>query len=349
MKKTIRNAADDYRKYKDRKNNSMTAEEEKMAAAMRRKKRGGGQDGISKIRITGSKAETEQFQRQNKILLSKGLPYYQMIERGIGSKGEVFLWIERTNVMESFITHIELGHTDPNNPLYKELDNIGYEKVSNPNLKLVIFVQRDQRKNTAVNDIKISYDVGEEPRYVTDGYEKISSGVSLQEFDLPDVYMWSHKFDKDDKFEAQNTNATIAELKAVKKMIMKKPGNQDLMNLEKKLIANLDAAYYREKETNVTNPLEYAVELLALSKNDLNKWMKIYAALDKRKEGAIGTDPIFEMIEEPATEFNLRIFHHLDSFNLEGKIEFGDFLRTFAVFCLFGKDEILRCVHDTLV
>lgn len=320
----------------------MDAEEERMAGALRKKNKGNGQLGISKIRITASVAENQQFTRQNKILFEKGLPYYKMIERGIGVSGDVFLWIEQSNVYDSYITHIELGHKDKENPLYKELQNLGYEMITNPNLNLVIFVKRDKKKSTAIDSIRISYDVSEEPRYFIDGYEKVSDGVSLHEFGLPDVYIWTHKFDREDKTEAQNTTATIADLKAARKMVKEKPNDMNVLALEKKLYDRLQAAYFYEQEAIIHNPLEYAIELMALTKSELNSWMKIFSRLDKKKNGKITTDDIFEYLNEPPTDYNVRVFYHFDALNRDGTIEFGDFLRVFGVFCFFGKNEIMR-------
>jgi hypothetical protein len=35
----------------------------------------------------------------------------------------------------------------------------------------------------------------------------------------------------------------------------------------------------------------------------------------------------------------------MDTFNSDGVIEFADFLRSFAIFCMFGKDEVKRYVQ----
>lgn len=342
MKHGIRNAADDYRKMKERRKNGLDAEEERMAHYMRMKKQGGGIEGIRKIKITASAEESAQFQRQNDVLAAKGLPYYRMMERGIGTSGDIFLWFEMTSVTEDFITHIELAHSDPAHPLYKELDRLGYEKVSNPLIKLVIFVKRDRRRGRAVKAIRVSYEASEESRFIVDGYSKISDGVSLLEFGLPDIFLWILLMDKDDKNEAANVNALIGELKNARKMAKTRPDDEQLKKLVAQLESKLDAAYHNEIKAEVSNPLEYAVNLMALSDTELKKWMKLFQGIDRERETKISTDQLFEWLGEPPTKFNMHMIESLDSLGQDHTLEFGDFLRTFAVFCFFGADEILR-------
>jgi hypothetical protein len=342
LKSGVRNAADDYRKMKERRKNGLDAEEERMAHYMRMKKTGGGVEGIRKIKITASTAESEQFQRQNDVLASKGLPYYRMMERGIGTSGDVYLWFEMTANTEDFITHIELAHSDPNHPLYKELDRLGYEKVENPLTRLVIFIKRDRKRSRAVKAIRVSYEQSEESRFMVDGYSKVSDGVSLLEFGLPDIFLWILLMDKDDKNEAANVNALIGELKGARKMAKNRPDDAELKKLVASLEEKLDAAYHNELKAEVSNPLEYAVNLMALSDSELKKWMKIYQGIDRERETKITTDQFFEWLGEPPTKFNMYMIESLDSLGPDHTLEFGDFLRTFAVFCFFGADEILR-------
>ncbi|CAE7401088.1 unnamed protein product, partial [Symbiodinium microadriaticum] len=285
IKGGIRTAADDYRKMKERRKNGLDAEEERMAHYMRIKKgTNGGNDGIRKIKITASVKESEQFQRQNDILASKGFPYYRMMERGIGTSGDVFLWFKMTPNPEDFITHIELAHADRSHPLYKELDRLGYEKIENPLVKLVIFVKRDRRRDKALKAIRVSYEASEESRFMVDGYSKISDGVSLLEFGFPDIFLWSLYMDKDDKNEAANVNALIGELKGARKMLKHRPGDKDIQNLVKMLEEKLDAAYHQEVNAEVSNPLEYAVNLMALSNSEVKQFMKIFQSIDREKE-----------------------------------------------------------------
>jgi hypothetical protein len=342
IKNGIRQAADDYRKMKERRQNGMTAEEERMAGYLRKKNATGTVEAIRKIRLTGTREETEQFQRQNDILFQKGLPYYRMMERGIGSQGDVFLWFEMTKLPDEMITHLELSHSDPQNPLHKRLETFGYEKVSNPAVRLELYVKRDKRKDHAINAMRVSYEQSEEARFTIDHYQRVDDGISLSEFGLPDVYLWTHRAEKGEKTEAANTNALLGELKNTRKMLKDRPNDTKLKELTQKLEKQVDAAMHNEIAAHVTDPLTYAVEILALGEKDLKKFMKIFQKIDAKKATKVTTDDLFEYLGLPPTEFNLYMIHSLESLGSDGLLEFGDFMRTFAIFCLFGQDDILR-------
>lgn len=345
MKKTIRKTGDEYRKFKNRRAQNMDAEEERMATYIRLKTKTSDLEAIRQIKITGNVLETEQFQRQNNILAEKGLPFYKKINRGIGNQGDVFIWTEMTTSSADFVTHIDIGHSDPNHPLYKRLDTMGWEEISNPNVKMVLWIKRDQKKNTAINSLKVSYESGEETRLLVDQYLRVGTGeISLDNFDLPDIYLWYHKVDKDDKNATINTNAIIGELQSVRNMLKERPDDQELIILEKKLIEKLSAAHANEIENQGTHPITHAVDLLALTDSQLHSWMKIYAKVDTDKSGAVEFDELCEFLGEPPTKFIRYIFEEMDTFNSDGVIEFSDFLRSFAIFCMFGKDEVLRYV-----
>ena len=343
MKKTIRNTADEYRRFKNRRAQNMDAEEERMASYIRLKTKTSDLEAIRQIKITGSVLETEQFQRQNNILADKGLPFYKKINRGIGNQGDVFIWTEMTTSSADFVTHIDIGHSDPNHPLYKRLDALGWEEISNPNVKMVLWIKRDKKKNTAINSIKVSYESGEETRLLVDQYLRVGAGeISLDTFDLPDIYLWYHKVDKDDNLAAINTNAIIGELHSVRKMLKERPDDQELIILEKKLVEKLSSAHDAEVENQGTHPITHAVDLLALTDSQLHYWMKIYAKVDTDKSGAVEFDELCDFLGQAPTKFVRYVFEEMDTFNSEGVIEFSDFLRSFAIFCMFGKDEILR-------
>jgi len=109
LKSTLRNTADDCRRYKVKREQNLDAEEEKMATYIRLKTKVTGLEAIRKIKITGTQAETQQFQKQNDILAEKGLPFYKKMNRGIGSQGDVFLWIEMTRHSSDIITYKFVG------------------------------------------------------------------------------------------------------------------------------------------------------------------------------------------------------------------------------------------------
>jgi Ca2+-binding EF-hand superfamily protein len=92
----------------------------------------------------------------------------------------------------------------------------------------------------------------------------------------------------------------------------------------------------------VTNPLQIAIDTMALNEVDLEKWLKIYEKIDVDKAGKVSIEQLFEFLDERINDIAMQIFLNLDALDSEGLLEFGDFLRCFSVFCFFGNDEILR-------
>lgn len=205
---------------------------------------------------------------------------------------------------------------------------------------MVLWFIREKRKKRGYCDFVVCYDSSEENRLLLDGYEKLD--VSLVNFNMPEIYFWYKKADKLDTVESANTNALLAEVKGVQKMLAERPNDDALKGLYKRLHQKLEAAHEVEKATVDMNPLQYAIELLALSQSDLKKFMNIFERIDVEKKARISLDYIFEWLEMPPTAFAKHVFISVDALDAAGLLEFGDFMRAIAIFCFFGKNEILR-------
>ena len=99
---------------------------------------------------------------------------------------------------------------------------------------------------------------------------------------------------------------------------------------------------YIEKEAEELNPLQYAIELMALSQSELKKWMSCFEKIDKEKNTRITVDDIFMWLEMPPTAYAKHVFVSVDALDAKEQLEFGDFIRSIAVYCFFGREEILR-------
>lgn len=208
---------------------------------------------------------------------------------------------------------------------------------------MVVWVIREKRKKRGICDLIVCYDLSEENRLLLEGYEKID--VPLSNFNMPEIFFWIKKADKLDTVESMNTNALISEVKGVQKMLQERPDDDALKGLYKRLHQKLQLAYEQEKTAVDMNPLQYAIELLALSQKDLKKFMNIFEMLDKERKARISLDDIFEWLEMPPTAFAKHVFYSVDALDAEGLMEFGDFMRAIAIFCFFGKNEILRFLY----
>ncbi len=97
-----------------------------------------------------------------------------------------------------------------------------------------------------------------------------------------------------------------------------------------------------EKEAEKLNPLQYAIELMALNERELKKWMLVFENIDKTKEGRITLEDIFMWLEMPPTAFAKHVFISVDALDAVEKLEFGDFIKSIGIYGFFGKEEILR-------
>lgn len=340
-KKQIRNVKDKIREMRYQNAVQMNEEELRMAKNIQEKNKeglGSRPECIKYIHFTVGKDEVDFFQRQNDHLKSKALPYFARMDRSIGN--QIFLWTQKTFDSSKFITDIVLAHKEEGNEYFKDLTANRYDSLESPSSVLRIWFRRDRKSKQGISDIKLSYTEEEETRLIVDGYMKIEP--SLAAFDLPEVFIWVLKIDKQKEKKSTNTDAIIAEVLKVREMLETYPKNRNLIELLQRLNDKLKDAYQKELNSEVLNPLKVAVDLLALDEADMDKWIKVYEKLDKDRKGRILLEKIFEYLEVTPTPIVKEVFFSLDSVDEDGYVEFGDFIRTFATFCFFGKEEILR-------
>lgn len=348
LKKGIRGARDAVRNFVHDTNAGMTEEENQMAQIVRsRMKQGGGeggkkQEGVRFVYITQGEKETGEFERQNEHLRSKGLPNYQRMTRALGD--QAYLWYQMSYDPVEFVTHLELGHKDENHPDFRhDLRKQGYISVTHPKVNMIIWTKKDIKRARVVANFMISYTEAEEATAIIEGYDKIET--SLAEFGLPDTHLWIQKVDRMVNNEALNTNSVIQEITKVRQLLKTKPDDASLLTLQAKLADKLQKAYHKEVLSEVTNPLQYAVELLNLNEQELEQWVIAFQRMDKDAEGKVHMDKMFEFLNVPFTGVFREVFHHVDAQDEENQIEFGDFMRACAIFGFFGKDEILKFMY----
>uniref|UniRef100_A0A7S3GN15 EF-hand domain-containing protein n=1 Tax=Spumella elongata TaxID=89044 RepID=A0A7S3GN15_9STRA len=346
-KLAIRAAQDKIRDMRYQNDIEMDAEEQKMARNIREKsKEGVGSipEAIKEICFTWGREKTDFFQQQNDHLKSKGLPFFVRMPRSIGNS--VYIWTQSTKDSNFFITHFELAHPDPANELlYKEqqMRKKHFELIETGGTKMQIWVKRDRRREYGIKNISLSFTEEEETRLIVDKYSKID--ISLSEFGLPDTFLWIEKVDKVKTVEVDNTNKLIAEIKKVKALLDTKPDDKNIQAVVERLGLKLEAAHAKEKEAEVTNPLQAATDLLALNESELSQWMQVFRSIDKKKASRVTLMDVFEYFEETPTPVTREVFLGAESLDREGLMEFGDFVRACAIFCLFGKQELIQFLY----
>mmetsp|Transcript_27939 Transcript_27939/g.38430 ORF Transcript_27939/g.38430 Transcript_27939/m.38430 type:complete len:339 (+) Transcript_27939:144-1160(+) len=183
----------------------------------------------------------------------------------------------------------------------------------------------------------------EENDLMIDHFEKLEP--SLENFDFPESTLWIKKVDKNAVDQATHTNKLIAEYTAAQEMMKERPDDKNLKAFVDRLTEQLAIAHKKEAKAEVTNPLQAAIEFMALTEEEVDKWIAIYAQIDKKRVGKVIADDIFTFIRETPTPFAKEIFVLMDAEDAKGKIEFGDFMRAIGTYCFFGKKDILKLLY----
>jgi len=345
-KAAIRNAKDAYRDMRYKNDVAMDEEEEKLLKYIQaRNKEGVGSipEGVKEIKFTVGAKETEFEQQQNDHLRSKALPYFRRMERSLGN--HVFIWTLSTRDSTLFLTSVELGHRDSESEHYKtpHMRKQHFELLESDAMDLQLWVKRDRRKEWGIKSFSLSFTEEEETRLVVEGFRKIDT--NLQEFGLPDTCLWVERVDKIKKTAGANAPKIRAELKKMQKMLDESPADKNIQGFVGRLQANLAEALQKEKDAEISDHLQAATDLLALSPQEIDQWKRIYSKLDKKKEGRIGFADLFEYFGCIATEVTREVFLSTKCMDDKQTLDLGGFIRACSIYCLFGKVEIIQFIY----
>jgi len=346
-KKAIRAAKDAYRDLRYKNDVAMDPEEEKLAQyILDRNKEGVGSipEAIKEIKFSAGAKDTDFVQRQNDHLRSKGLPYYRRMQRSIGN--QVYIWTMPTVDSSLFITTLEFSHKDPDHPSHKpeqKMRKQRYELIECDETDLMLWVKRDRRKHHGIKSLALSFTEEEETRLIVEKFSKVEE--SLENYGLPDTYMWLEKVDKEKKVEGANVNKLNAELKKMQKMLDNKPNDTNMKGLVDRLKRKRDEAVAKEKAAEVADHLQAATDLLALSPHDIEQWQKVFNRADRNRDGKLSYDELFDFFEETPTPISRAVFAAANAMDEENQLDFGGFVRTCAIYCLFGKSEIVQFIY----
>lgn len=131
----------------------------------------------------------------------------------------------------------------------------------------------------------------------------------------------------------------------VRHLLSEQPNNRNLLSLLQRLNERLKDAHEKEVANQVTDPLQYAIELLALDEAELQDFAKVFASIDEQKNGVVSLEQIMKFLKQPLTPLSREVFVSVDAMDNRGYIEFGDFARAVGTYCFFGKEEILRFIY----
>ena len=302
-KKTVRDAKDLYTELKHAAGTRMDGEELRMAHTIRSKNPDGDSlkvEGVRKLYLTVGKDNTDSFAAQQRTLEDNGVPFYKRMERTIGN--QIYIWMQMTFDNRQMITTLELCHKTAGHALYKDPEKMVKDKwiaTTDDSTNLVIWSKQDITRLRALKDFAVSLSEVEENRNLLDGFELIEPNLS--EFDLPEVSLWQRRIEKIKYNASETTNDVINEVIKTRALLKKNPGDRNMQALMGRLNDKLKDAYEKEKKLLVTDPLKAAVDMMVLTAPELERWMDIFASLDKGQDGSITFDQVFEFIEETPT------------------------------------------------
>jgi hypothetical protein len=90
-------------------------------------------------------------------------------------------------------------------------------------------------------------------------------------------------------------------LKITRHLLSEQPKNGGLQSLLTRLNTKLAEAQAKEAEHQITNPLQYSIDLLALTEQELEMLVKIFEKIDVKQVGALTMKQVFEFIGQPLT------------------------------------------------
>ena len=298
--------------------------------------------------------------RMQDVLREKGLPYYKKYEKAIG--GQLFVWLESTFDATQFITNLSISHAKPR-PLELELNQSeallaeGYDVVKHKDFTMEMYFKREAGKTQGMVDLRVSFSADDEKLAFEEGYEMIDPCEHLSRFGVPGegTLLWWKRNPKNSQTVATGrvaTNLLLKEATKIKHMLMERPDDKVLLGIQEDLRQKIIQADQLEKEAKKESvvkrdPLNSAIELMALDETELRQWQDIFARMDKHRVGRITLKDIFEPLGEAYwTPFVVGLFNDMGaldfSYSKEGHVEFADYLNVVGAYCMFGETEVVK-------
>jgi hypothetical protein len=348
-KQLIRNVNDKVREMRYAQDTAMNEEEMKIANRIKEKNKdglGNRPQAIKSLALTSGTKELEYFEKQNAHLKSRGLPYYERMEKSLGN--QVYLWSQLTYESNDFLTDIVLSSKDSDSEYYKDILQLNHKKrdkfdsITSEDLTMFIYFKKSSHSQ-GIKKIELSFTEEEESRLIVEGYTKIEPNLSV--FGMPEVNLWLEMVSKKAKNEKTSTDALITEIRKVRELLSERPADKNLKELLIRLNEKLKVAYETEMNNEVANPLAVAIDLMSLNEVDMDIWMTIFEKVDVEKRGKVNMEEIYNFFEVIPTDFTKEIFVSVDAIDDIGLIEFGDFMRAIGTYCFFGKEEIVKFIY----
>lgn len=308
------------------------------------------------IRFTVGTEETAEFSEQQSTLASRTLPHYIRLQKTIGVKEQIVVWVEETADQDQFVTDLELAATNVEHQLYCDKRHRGWERYMHDKLKnttpedpgFAVWVRRRADAVYAIVALDIAYTAKDEEVLADDGYSKVEPSLENFGVNFGVISFWIKKVNRNaiPKFENQETLAK--ELKQVRRELNIRPNDQVAQAREKRLLDRIDKlredTQYRDQFRE--DPLKYAVEFLALTQSELERWMRFFEDIDTGHTGLVKSDEILTYVGlRTDCTFLQRIFTTLAMPDDQGWLDFGETIKCVGSFCFFQERELLHYAY----
>ena len=309
------------------------------------------------IQFTVGKEETESFATKQNSFANRSLPHYTRLRKTIGLTTQIVIWIEETAHQDDFITDLELAATNEDHPLYKDYytenkDNwIQYTHTAlvaagedGSASGFAIWGRKRSKAVYAISSLAVSYTVHDEEVLVQNGYNKVET--CLSEFGFGEnLYLWIKRVNRNVEPKLESEATVLQELKHVQKELKQRPNDESAIERQKNLAKRLQKVReeqdYRDKYKS--DPLKYAIEFLALTQHELEKWMKYFERIDRDRDGYVTPTEILETLRLKKTAFASNMFSLLGGTESdEQKMDFGETVKCLGSFCMFAEKEVLH-------
>jgi len=310
---------------------------------------------IRSIKFTVGLEETNEFADHNAKMKAEGLPHFIRMEKGIGMNAPITLWYEQTIDQDEFITDIVLSHSSPDHPLYVDMSGSGFTPVVHPLMQgadnldpcIIMWIERNKFVLEGIKDINVSFSSTDEAALTNEGYVKLKDG-EMAPYGFGEMYMWVRKESRNALPAVESSEVVARELREVRKLAKKRPDDPAIADMVKRLEVKLGKAQAAEDEArkNVDNPLKYAMEIFAFSRDDIEQMMVYFMNMDKERVGHVSTEDFFDFIHEPPSRLGEQIFDTLDALDEDQRLDFGEFCRVVGTFAFFGPEEVLRFTYQ---
>ena len=163
------------------------------------------------------------------------------------------------------------------------------------------------------------------------------------------AYLWMKMVPKGgSENAAKETNHLLRDIARLKRSMEEHPEGPSMAHQLENAVERLRIVREKEiaqgSEVASKDPIVAARELMALSDDEMDRWVRVFRRFDVQEAGSFTVDYFFRAIDSDLNAFAMDLFTSADALNDEEEVEFGDFMKVISTYCFFGLDEVLKAL-----